>query len=140
MDMFGRLFFFASLTAQSGGVRYLSITVEPPECLAEGTVAPFLVFPVALPQPSSQEIPEEPEAHTWVCYCTREGGLLCGAKFSTLKTAHHPVMHTQGGTHVSRSWSMRATITKVCSWCELLQPHYNVPSHTETTGNWNLKF
>ena len=46
--------------------RYLSITVAPPECFVAERLYHFLRFPVALPQPSSQEIPEEPEAHSWV--------------------------------------------------------------------------
>ena len=116
MDMFGRWRpFFRILDCSELRYRYLNITVEP-QCLVAGTVEPVPMFPDDVPQPSSQEIPEEPEAQTWVCDCTREGSLLCGAKFSTRKH----IMHTQGGTHGSRSWSMRSTITNVCLWCQLV--------------------
>ena len=53
--------------------------MEPPECLAASTIVPVHIFPEVLSQPSGQEIPHEPEAHAWVCDCTREEGLLCGA-------------------------------------------------------------
>ena len=80
-------------------------------------------FPVALPQPSSQEIPKELEAHSWVCDCTREGGLLCGAKFSIKSSSPRISCKTQGGTHGSRSWSMLAAITNVCPWCNSSSPY-----------------
>ena len=90
MDILGRMgSFFRIFDCTELRYRYLSMTVELPESLAAGTVVPFPAFPVALPQLSSQEIPAEPEAHTWVCDCTREGGLLCGDQVLDHKTAHH---------------------------------------------------
>ena len=137
MDILGRLgSFFRILDCSELRYHHLNISVAPPECLVEGTVAAVPMFPSVLPQPSSQEIPIEPEDQTWVCDCTREGGLLYGAKFSTKKkqlTKH--IMHTQGGTHGSRAWSMRATITTVCPWCQLVfskQHHNEIRLEAET--------
>ena len=95
MDIFGRWGIFRILDCSELLYRYLNITVEPPECLAAGTVVPVHAFPEVVPRPSGQEIPEEPEAHTLVCDCTREGGLLRGAKFSNEKQLSTQIMHTE---------------------------------------------
>ena len=97
VDIFGRLGALCRiLDCSELRYRYLSITVEPPECLSAGANVPVHACPEVLPLPSDQEIPNEPEAHTWVCDCRREGGLLCGAKFSTKKQRTTHIMHTQG--------------------------------------------
>ena len=108
--------FIRTLDCSELRYRFLNITVAPPECLVAGTVVPAPLCPGILHQPPSQEILVA-EDHTWVFHCTKEGGLLCGAKFSTKKQLTTHIMHTQGGTRGSRSWSVRATITNVCPWC-----------------------
>ena len=77
-----------------------------------------------------QEIPVEPEDRTWVCDCTREGGLLCGAKFSTKRQLTTHIMYTSGrDSWFTRSRSMRATITHVGPWCQLVFSNRTTLSH-----------
>ena len=94
--------------------------MAPPGCSVAVTVVPVPMFPSVLPRHSSQETPVDQEDHTWVCDRTRGRGLLCGAEFSTKKQLTTHIMQTKGGTHGSCSWSMRAKITNVCPWCQLV--------------------
>ena len=60
-----------------------------------------------MPQPSSQEIPEEPEAPYWVCDCASEGGL----------TMH--ILHTVFGIGVAR-WPDGPPQSGVAQGCNLI--------------------
>ena len=141
MDIFGRLasFFFRILDCSELRYRYLSITVEPPECLAAGTAVLVLAFPDALPQ----EIPEEPEAPTWVSDCMKEREVFFVVPSALKKQLTTHIMHTQGGTHGSRSWSMRATKTNVLPLCPLVFSNrtrtLRHKQHGQETGTCSIK-
>ena len=117
--------FFRILNCSELRYRYFNISVSP---IFEGTVG--------------QENPVEPDAPTWVCDCTRKGGLLCGAKFSAKKTAqkayHAYIGKDSWFTFVEHACTNHQCFPVVSA--RLLQPHYNVTARTETTGSWNVQY